>query len=103
MVWPVANFVGHRPAIRHRSCGGFRRAAAEAVELFCLASSLVRCPTNFKGCGKVIPRISTGRFSSLVESPAFTLARTVIFVDTEQAGDLVHRVAVVLIRPDNLL
>ena len=51
------------------------------------------CPTSLKEYGKVIPQNQHRALSSLVGSPAFTLAHTVIFVDTEQAGDLVHRVA----------
>jgi len=95
MAWPVANFVGHRPAIRHPLCAGFGRAAAEAVELSCLARLLVPCPTSLKQCGKVIPQNQQRALSVAGrESCPFTHARG-IFVDTEQAGDLFHRVAAV--------
>jgi len=82
----VANFIGHRPAIRYRPCRGFGRAAAEAIELSCLARLLVPCPTSLKECGKVIPLTSNGRFPSLVGSPAFTHERTVfLWIPNRQA------------------
>jgi hypothetical protein len=74
---------------------GFGRAAAEAVELSCLARLLVPCPTSLKECGKVIPQNQQRALSVAGRESCLHLCAHGIFVDTEQAGDLFHRVAAV--------
>lgn len=93
--YKVSTFRGNGLIFRHVTRRQFRGAAADAVHFTRTARSFVSCPASQKKCGEVMaqdqhrPFVVAGLKSSL-----HPLAHGV-FVNTEEPGDLLYRVAAV--------
>src|ERR1017187_966766 len=50
----VPKLFGNRQVVRHISCGGFRGAAADAIEFRWLTRPLVFCPLSLEECSEIL-------------------------------------------------
>src|ERR1035437_1069415 len=83
----------NRQVVCHISSGPFRSMASNAIDFSRLAGPLIFRPARLEICGEIGAKNQHRTFSVTGWKPSLDPCAHGIFVDTEQAGDLFHRVA----------